>query len=83
MNPSNVTVHTDFTVDDSGELYVTTTQRKYNFDGDVHGENIVLDDFIYFGASKKWRMGVSEDGTFVIQNNTSGIYVTKTEVSLT
>ena len=83
LNPSNVTVHTDFTVDDSGELYVTTTQRKYNFDGDVHGENIVLDDFIYFGASKKWRMGVSEDGTFVIQNNTSGIYVTKTEVSLT
>lgn len=82
LNPSNTPVHTDFTVDDSGELYVTTTQRKYNFDGDVRGENIVIDDFMYFGASKQWRMGISEDGSFVIQNNSSGVYVTKTEVSL-
>ena len=82
LNPSNTPVHTDFTVDDSGELYVTTTQRKYNFDGDIHGENVVLDDFMYFGASKQWRMGVSPDGSFVIQNNATGVYVTKTEVSI-
>lgn len=80
LNPSNTPVHTDFTVDDSGELYVTTTQRKYNFDGDVHGENILTDDFIYFGSN--WRMGVSVDGSFVIQNNSTGAYVTKTEVSI-
>ena len=83
LNPSNTPVHSDFTVDDSGELYVTTTQRKYNFDGDIHGENVVIDDFMYFGASKQWRMGVSADGSFVIQNNSTGVYVTKTEVSLT
>jgi hypothetical protein len=83
LNPSNTPVHSDFTVDDSGELYVTTTQRKYNFDGDIHGENVVIDDFMYFGASKQWRMGVSADGSFVIQNNSTGAYVTKTEVSLT
>lgn len=82
LNPSNTPVHSDFTVDDSGELYVTTTQRKYNFDGDVHGENVVIDDFMYFGVNKQWRMGVSEDGSFVIQNNSTGVYVTKTEVSL-
>jgi hypothetical protein len=82
LNPSNVPVHTDFTVDDSGELYVTTTQRKYNFDGDVHTDNIVVHDFMYFGESKQWRMGLSADGSFVIQNNSTGLYVTKTEVSL-
>lgn len=82
LNPSNTPVHSDFTVDDSGELYVTTTQRKYNFDGDVHGENVVIDDFMYFGANKQWRMGVSADGSFVIQNNATGVYVTKTEVLL-
>jgi hypothetical protein len=82
LNPSNTPVHSDFTVDDSGELYITTTQRKYNFDGDVRGENMVIDDFMYFGSNKQWRMGISEDGSFVIQNNSSGVYVTKTEVSL-
>jgi len=82
LNPSNSPVHTDFTVDDSGELNVTTTQRRYNFDGDLHSENMAIDDFMYFGASKQWRMGVSDDGSFVIQNNSTGVYVTKTEVSL-
>jgi len=82
LNPSNTPVHSDFMVDDSGELYVTTTQRKYNFDGDIHSENIVIDDFMYFGASKQWRMGVSVDGSFVIQNNSTGAYITKTEISI-
>ena len=35
MNPSNTTTSADFNVDDSGDLLVTTTGRKYQFDGDI------------------------------------------------
>lgn len=82
LNPSNTPMHTDFTVDDSGELYVNSSQRKYNFDGDLHSENNIVDNFMYFGPNKRWRLGVSDDGSFLIQNNSTGVYVTKTEILL-
>lgn len=83
LNPSNTSVFTDLLVDDSGEFFVSSTQRKYNFDGDVMTENCFLDDFLYFGRTRTWRIGVDQNGSFVIQNNAkNGVYETKTELSL-
>lgn len=82
INPSNAPVHADFSVDDSGELHVTSTQRRYSFDGDLSSDNLIARDFIYFGAGREWRMGVSDDGSFVFQNNAAtGAYVTKAEIA--
>jgi hypothetical protein len=80
INPSNTPAHTDFTINDSGELHVTSTQRKYIFDGNVHSQNFITDDFIYFGRNKQWRMGISDTGSFVIQSNFTGTFITKTEI---
>ncbi len=82
MNPSNTPTHADFTVDDSGELFVNTTQRKYNFDGDISSDNVATNNFLYFGAAKEWRLGLSNNGSFVIQHHTLQGYVTKTEISV-
>jgi hypothetical protein len=79
INPSNVSMHTDFTVDDSGEFYMASSQRKYNFDGDVFSENMTLTDYFYLGTT--WRLGVSEAGSFIVQCQQGGAWVTKTEVS--
>lgn len=82
MNPSNTPTSANFNVDDSGDLLVTTTGRKFNFDGDISSDNIATNNFLYFGDGKEWRLGVTDAGSFVIQHHSLSGYVTKTEISL-
>jgi hypothetical protein len=82
MNPSNTPTSANFNVDDSGDLLVTATGRKYQFDGDISSDNLATNNFLYFGNVKEWRLGVTDTGSFVIQHHSLGGYVTKTEVSL-
>ena len=58
---------------------MASSQRKYNFDGDVFSENMTLTTYFYRGTT--WRLGVSEAGSFVVQYQQGGAWVTKTEVS--
>ena len=78
LNPANMKA--DFHVDDSGELNISTTARKYNLDGDVTTDNISSNNYVYIGDTHRWRLGVTDEGGLVIQHRQNEEWVTKTAI---
>ena len=77
-NPTGA--YADLFVSDAGELNATSSNRKYTFHGDVAADRVST-DYVYVGPQRHWRLGVSQEGSLVIQHYTEGgTYVTKQEI---
>jgi hypothetical protein len=79
INPSNTTISAEIEVNDSGSVFFSSTQRSFNFDGDIYATSGDMHtNFIHIGdaTNGRWRIGV-ENNELVVQIQVGGIYVTK------
>jgi hypothetical protein len=80
INPANSNVSAEMEVNDVGAVFFSSSQRSFNFDGDVYASSgDVHTRYVYLGdaSSGRWRIGV-ESGELVLQLQTSGGgYVTR------
>ena len=74
INPANSNVSAEMEVNDVGAVFFSSSQRSFNFDGDVYASSgDVHTKYVYLGdaSSGRWRIGV-ESGELVLQLQTSG-----------
>jgi hypothetical protein len=79
INPSNANISAEMEVNDSGSVFFSSTQRSFNFDGDIYATSgNIHTNFIHIGDSTngRWRIGV-QDNELVVQIEVEGVYVTK------
>lgn len=79
INPSNANISAEMEVNDSGSVFFSSTQRSFNFDGDIYATSGDMHtNFIHIGdaTNGRWRIGV-QNNELVVQIQVGGIYVTK------
>ena len=79
INPSNANISAEMEVNDSGSVFFSSTQRSFNFDGDVYATSGDMHtNFIHVGnaTNGRWRIGV-QNNELVVQILVGSIYVNK------
>jgi hypothetical protein len=74
VQSSNASFSTELLCDDIGTFKAATTNRRFEFDGSIQSESIVLDK-----GDVTWRFAIQDDGSLAVQKLENGTFVTKTE----